>query len=392
MICEPGCVTRRYMSCVRRFTSSEPMVSAELRVMLPLCCRLLMCWPAMPTFTTPMLIPDCSSAWRMARLIASTVLSILRTMPRETPSDTALPMPRISSFPNSFLRPTKAQIFVVPMSSPTTILSCCIKCGAGERLGKRIFLAKTEKIICLNFSEILLANDLILVFHVHAVVSVPTQNGRNLPVKYHKLSKFLRNIFGKPEFYTLVADLLSERKTASRLNKNLCHLGTPEGMLVDVAQKLEVAPPGTIPEKCIWQGQPAWARNSGYAGCKQGRQGQRMAFGVDVVIEPGVGVYEAGNGAVLAHIGVQVASQVTVHLCLAHERVGLEPVFQLAQAGAFGPGAHHGLGPAFGEQRRHAPLADEEVVELVGNAHRNLPYRPRGLPHSRKHPHAAQQQ
>src|SRR5689334_9929158 len=56
--------------------------------------------------------------------MAYTVLSMLKTIPFTTPSDSALPMPSTSSFPNSFLRPTITQILVVPMSSPTTIFSC----------------------------------------------------------------------------------------------------------------------------------------------------------------------------------------------------------------------------------------------------------------------------
>ena len=43
------------------------------------------------------------------------------TTPRETPTESVFPMPKISILPNSFFRPTRATIFVVPISKPTTI-------------------------------------------------------------------------------------------------------------------------------------------------------------------------------------------------------------------------------------------------------------------------------
>ena len=100
--------------------------STTSRVMLPWCTELLMCWPAIPTLTTLISIPDCSLASAIAFSMAITVLSILVTIPRITPSETALPIPNTSSFPYSFFVPTITQIFVVPMSSPTTILSSCM--------------------------------------------------------------------------------------------------------------------------------------------------------------------------------------------------------------------------------------------------------------------------
>src|SRR5688572_29878102 len=60
--------------------------------------------------------------------MALIVSSILSTSPCLTPSELARPEPRISTLPNSFLRPAIAAIFVVPISSPTTLgcCSCCI--------------------------------------------------------------------------------------------------------------------------------------------------------------------------------------------------------------------------------------------------------------------------
>src|ERR1035437_3758058 len=47
------------------------------------------------------------------------------TIPCCTPLLLARPKPRISSLPNSFLRPAMAAIFVVPMSRPT-IMGCSL--------------------------------------------------------------------------------------------------------------------------------------------------------------------------------------------------------------------------------------------------------------------------
>src|SRR5690606_35000797 len=66
---------------------------------------------------TPLLF----SASATACLMLATVLSMFATTPLDTPADSALPVPRISTFPNSFLRPTIAAILEVPMSSPTMI-------------------------------------------------------------------------------------------------------------------------------------------------------------------------------------------------------------------------------------------------------------------------------
>ena len=54
-------------------------------------CR--MCWPAMPTFTTAISMPDWSLASLIAFSIAWTVLSMLNTTPFTTPSLSAFPCP-----------------------------------------------------------------------------------------------------------------------------------------------------------------------------------------------------------------------------------------------------------------------------------------------------------
>ena len=50
------------------------------------------------------------------------VCVILLTTPLLTPKLLALPIPKTSSFPYSFLRPIIATILVVPISKPTAIL------------------------------------------------------------------------------------------------------------------------------------------------------------------------------------------------------------------------------------------------------------------------------
>src|SRR5512147_2307087 len=57
----------------------------------------------------------------------STVLSMLTTTPFLSPRDGWLPMPIMSIRPSSFTSPTMAHILVVPISRPTTMLSCLPK-------------------------------------------------------------------------------------------------------------------------------------------------------------------------------------------------------------------------------------------------------------------------
>src|SRR5512137_2409693 len=63
-----------------------------------------------------------SSASSTAFLMEATVLSMLITTPLRKPRDGLVPIPMISS-PSSETLPTMAQIFVVPISSPTMMLS-----------------------------------------------------------------------------------------------------------------------------------------------------------------------------------------------------------------------------------------------------------------------------
>ncbi|CAI8355793.1 MAG: Uncharacterised protein [Cryomorphaceae bacterium] len=64
----------------------------------PLCCKLFICCPAIPTKTSSISIPDFFFASQIASFIESTVLSILATIPLATPLETALPVPNISNF------------------------------------------------------------------------------------------------------------------------------------------------------------------------------------------------------------------------------------------------------------------------------------------------------
>ena len=62
----------------------------------------------------------------MASFIALTVLSILTTTPRLRPSLGAFPTPKILIRSCSSIEATMAQIFVVPMSSPTIMRSVSV--------------------------------------------------------------------------------------------------------------------------------------------------------------------------------------------------------------------------------------------------------------------------
>ena len=120
-ILSPGGNTSLYMS-VTSFWMSFWLISvwSLSRVRMPRCCKLLMCCPAMPTWTRENFVFAIRSAEEIASIMALTVFSILVTTPRITPTLSTLPTPKISSLPYSFLRPATAQTFVVPMSSATT--------------------------------------------------------------------------------------------------------------------------------------------------------------------------------------------------------------------------------------------------------------------------------
>ena len=121
-ICSPGCITSLRMSWMRASMSSWLISASRFsRVIMPRCWRDLMCCPAMPTFTSWIWAPTFISASSTACLIDATVRSMLATTPRDTPTDSLRPKPSNSIFPNSFLRPMKQAILVVPMSRPTTI-------------------------------------------------------------------------------------------------------------------------------------------------------------------------------------------------------------------------------------------------------------------------------
>src|SRR5690554_1897969 len=124
-------------------------MSLLLRVIIPRCCRLRMCCPAIPTSTSPIITDDASDASRTAASMESTVWLMLLTTPLRTPRDFARPLQMISTFPNSLIRPTMQAIFVVPISRPTMILS--------------------SSMISMFFR----ANDLIFVFEVYGRVPIP---------------------------------------------------------------------------------------------------------------------------------------------------------------------------------------------------------------------------
>ena len=91
---------------------------------MPRCCMLLICCPAIPTYTffidNEPSSQDC--ACFTAERMDCTVFSILATTPCITPNDSLFPSEIISILLCSFRRPIKQAIFVVPISKPTTIL------------------------------------------------------------------------------------------------------------------------------------------------------------------------------------------------------------------------------------------------------------------------------
>ena len=76
--------------------------------------------PAIPAYTALISAPAISSASSTALWMEETVASMLITTPLRSPRDGWVPMP-ITSMPSGETSPTMQQIFVVPMSSPTTI-------------------------------------------------------------------------------------------------------------------------------------------------------------------------------------------------------------------------------------------------------------------------------
>ena len=123
MICSPGSTCNLNISSTKRCTSLFFIVSSILlRVMIPVCCELLICCPAIPTYTDFISTCDFSCASFTALRMAFTVCSTFTTPSfLSTPIESALPIPNISILLFSFRLPTIAQIFVVPISNPTTI-------------------------------------------------------------------------------------------------------------------------------------------------------------------------------------------------------------------------------------------------------------------------------
>ena len=112
------------------------------RVRMPRCCKLLMCCPAIPTWTCVNFSFAIRSAEEMASEIALTVFSIFVTTPRITPTLSTLPTPKISSLPCSFLRPAMAHTLVVPMSSATTRF--VVDCNFCSFIPQKIWLGVFE--------------------------------------------------------------------------------------------------------------------------------------------------------------------------------------------------------------------------------------------------------
>ena len=110
------------VSSSSRWTSSRS-ISPPVTVMTPLLWNDWMWSPAMPTTTDRVLMPAARSASPIALRTASTVLSMLTTTPRLSPSDDATPTPRTWMRPTASALATTAQILVVPMSTPTTTRS-----------------------------------------------------------------------------------------------------------------------------------------------------------------------------------------------------------------------------------------------------------------------------
>src|SRR5688572_22207186 len=107
-------------------------------------------------------------------------------------------MPSTSSFPNSFLRPTIAQILVVPMSSPTTIFSCPMVVNffySGCFLSSYNFLLRSIYTVTSRYL-ILFCYDLPFIFQVHALVFVPAHARKNFFIEYLQLSELRFQVIG----------------------------------------------------------------------------------------------------------------------------------------------------------------------------------------------------
>ena len=106
-------------------STSVSLTSDSLTATMPWLFIPLMWPPAMPAYTELISQPAINSASSMAFRMELTVSLILITTPFRKPREGAVPMPMMSIF-SSFISPTMAQIFVVPMSKPTTNYFFCM--------------------------------------------------------------------------------------------------------------------------------------------------------------------------------------------------------------------------------------------------------------------------
>ncbi len=113
-------LTARAASITRRTSSRVTVRSFDDTAMTPRLLNERMCPPAMPTVTVSMLVPAIVSASATAAFTASTVASRLTTTPLRRPREGASPTPTIRVSPPAIGSATTQQIFVVPMSRPTT--------------------------------------------------------------------------------------------------------------------------------------------------------------------------------------------------------------------------------------------------------------------------------
>ncbi len=100
---------------------SARVTSCFFNATTPRECTPVIWLPAMPVYTDSIWTAAINSASSTAFFTDSTVLSMSTTTPLRRPRDGLDPTPMMFTVPSSVTSATMAQIFVVPMSNPTTI-------------------------------------------------------------------------------------------------------------------------------------------------------------------------------------------------------------------------------------------------------------------------------
>src|SRR6185369_2975659 len=141
----------------------------------------------MPTYTSPKRAFDLVDASSTERLIESIVNVMLVTTPRVTPSDSDFPYPRISILPNSFFLPTMVQIFVVPISRPTTMsLLSVLFLGPGSN---------RKPVLLFSIRCFFGADYLIFKFQIDCAVFIPSLFTKTFFVKQKKFAELFIHLF-----------------------------------------------------------------------------------------------------------------------------------------------------------------------------------------------------